>query len=192
MDKKDLRVFEYTKKILVKLEKFIKVGMTEYDIADFILEQNAKVSFFPIVAFEDHTSEAHHMGNNKVLKYDDIILVDFGYKIGTQCSDITRMYTINKSGLVEFRHNGIVETIRMLEKMVLFTKDKTELKLFTENHMRMRLEYGVFHGIKQIVHDEDTEIFAIEIHMELHGYGFRLENNYTIENGKLINLTGKV
>jgi len=73
----------------------IKLGVSEKTLAKkigiFILENNAEVSFRPIVAFGKNSSSPHHIPSERKLKRNEIILLDFGVKTeGGYCSDMTR------------------------------------------------------------------------------------------------------
>lgn len=87
------RCFEY-------LQSFIKVGMTEKEIA-FEIEKFYKtngadgVSFDPIVASGHNSSMPHAVPGNRRIKDGDIILIDMGCKYKGYCSDMTRMLFVN-------------------------------------------------------------------------------------------------
>lgn len=74
--------------------KKIKQGITEkqlaYEIEFFIKKAGADISFTPIVAFENNAAIPHHQTSNQKLKTNNWVLLDFGVKINTYCSDMTR------------------------------------------------------------------------------------------------------
>ncbi len=76
------------------LLKNIRKGVTEEELASmieiFILGQNAKISFKPIVAFGNNSAIPHHQNSKRRLRKEEIILLDFGVNYKGYCSDMTR------------------------------------------------------------------------------------------------------
>lgn len=70
------------------------LGVTEEEakrqLWALILESGAEASFRPIVAFGDNARFPHAESGARKLKSGDIILADFGAKVGGYCSDHTR------------------------------------------------------------------------------------------------------
>lgn len=94
------RACQITDKCFEHLKKFIKIGMTEKEIA-FEIERFYKtngaddVSFDPIVASGHNSSMPHAVPTNRKIKDGDLILIDMGCKYKGYCSDMTRMIFIN-------------------------------------------------------------------------------------------------
>ena len=86
---------EITDKCFEYLQDFIKIGMTEKEVASEIenyYRKNADgVSFDPIVATGHYSSMPHAIPGNRKIKNGDIILIDMGCKYKGYCSDMTRM-----------------------------------------------------------------------------------------------------
>lgn len=84
---------------IANLLKQIKVGMTEKQVA-WLLEQEYKkngadsLSFPSIVAFAENSAKPHASPSDKVLKENDIILIDSGCYKNHYCSDMTRVFFI--------------------------------------------------------------------------------------------------
>ncbi len=78
----------------------IKPGMTESEAAGLLDFQISKLgstnSFETIVAFGPNASIAHHRPTLRRLKKNDTILIDFGAKYNSYCSDITRCFIMGK------------------------------------------------------------------------------------------------
>lgn len=72
----------------------IKHGITEkqlaFEIEFFIKKAGGDISFPPIVAFGKNSAIPHHKSSDKRLKNNDQILLDFGAKVNSYCSDMTR------------------------------------------------------------------------------------------------------
>lgn len=94
------RACAITDKCFEYLKSFIKIGMTEKEIA-FEIERFFKtngadgVSFDPIVASGHNSSMPHAVPGNRRIKDGDIILIDMGCKYKGYCSDMTRMLFVN-------------------------------------------------------------------------------------------------
>ncbi|EMT40394.1 Xaa-Pro aminopeptidase [Thermoanaerobacter thermohydrosulfuricus] len=84
------------------LLKFIKVGMTEKEVAleleYFMKKQGAEdLSFDTIVASGKRSSLPHGKASEKVIEKGDFVTIDFGCKVGGYCSDMTRTIVIGKA-----------------------------------------------------------------------------------------------
>ena len=81
--------------VVTRLQKFIKPGMKERDVAKKIAEfyeaEGAEgMSFEPIVASGPNGSMPHYMGDQRVIQENDIIILDLGGRYKSYCSDTTR------------------------------------------------------------------------------------------------------
>ncbi|MBN2271859.1 MAG: aminopeptidase P family protein [Sedimentisphaerales bacterium] len=78
----------------------IKVGITEIELAgllDFQLRKaSATNSFNTIVAFGPNASRPHHQPGRRKLKKKDTVLIDFGARYRSYCSDITRCFVLGE------------------------------------------------------------------------------------------------
>jgi Xaa-Pro dipeptidase len=84
-------------RVMLQVEDFIKEGMTEKEVSDFIqarymAEGADSLSFQTIVSFGGHAADPHHEPDNTVLKAGDCIVVDMGCRKDRYCSDMTRTY----------------------------------------------------------------------------------------------------
>ncbi len=72
----------------------IKEGITEEKLASkleiFIKENEADISFTPIVAFGKNSAVPHHQNGKTKLRKGMIVLLDFGINYKGYCSDMTR------------------------------------------------------------------------------------------------------
>jgi len=75
-----------------------KSGMSENAMAGLlefnIRKLNSQVSFPTIIAFGPNGSRPHHQPGKRILKQNDIILIDFGAKYKGYCCDITRCFVM--------------------------------------------------------------------------------------------------
>lgn len=80
--------------------KKICLGISEEELAleiEFFIKKNgADISFPPIVAFGKNSANPHHIPTNTKLTKKQIILLDFGAKLNSYCSDMTRTIFFGK------------------------------------------------------------------------------------------------
>ncbi|MDE2025310.1 MAG: aminopeptidase P family protein [Patescibacteria group bacterium] len=78
----------------------IKPGMTEEEVALelelFIRKQHATLSFPSIVAFGEGSAVPHHITGKRTLQKNEFVLLDFGVKVNSYCSDMTRTVFVGK------------------------------------------------------------------------------------------------
>lgn len=83
--------------VMEKAAAFVKEGMTEKQVADFIQEEYLKAgssgpSFSTIVSFGKNAADPHHEPDDTVLKAGDCVLIDMGCIKDRYCSDMTRTF----------------------------------------------------------------------------------------------------
>ena len=95
-DDEELEIMRESSKIVdnvvAKLQKFIRPGMKERDIAkkiaEFFEEDGVtQMSFSPIVASGPNGSMPHYSGGDRVIEDNDIIILDLGGRWKGYCSD---------------------------------------------------------------------------------------------------------
>ena len=78
------------------VKNLLKVGISEEQIAQaiklFYLENEAGLSFEPIVAFGANSAMPHYTPRKTKLKKNDIALIDMGCILEGYCSDMTRVF----------------------------------------------------------------------------------------------------
>ena len=84
-------------RVMLKVEDYIKEGMTEKQISEFIqaeytAEGSDSLAFAPIVSFGAHAADPHHDPDSTTLKAGDCIVIDMGCRKDRYCSDMTRTY----------------------------------------------------------------------------------------------------
>lgn len=82
------------------IQPLIKKDVTEAELAwrieRYFRENNAEISFPPIVAFNEHASVPHHIAGSSQLSANSLILFDFGAKINGYHADMTRVIFFGK------------------------------------------------------------------------------------------------
>ena len=192
---------EINDSVMLKLESFIKEGMTEKEIADFI---NAEffaagatgLSFDTIVCFGPNAADQHHEpSETRTLKAGECVLIDMGCVYKGYCSDMTRTYYCKSADEEQTAIHDLVRTA--VEKAEAIIKpgvrfcdiDAQARDLIDEagysEYWKIRLghfigqedhEYGDVSPINKNV-AEPGMIFSIEPGIYIEGkYGVRIED----------------
>ena len=199
------RACELTDKCFEHLKSFIKIGMTEKEIA-FEIERFYRlngadgVSFEPIVASGHNSSMPHAIPGNRKIKDGDLILIDMGCKYKGYCSDMTRMIFVN---YMEDEYKEPYEIcLRNNEEAEKEVRDGQSLKAITQNSNNDLKANGYVplhalgHGVGLDVHEEpffgivyeqqlkENMVVTVEPGVYRTGqYGIRIED--TVLVGKL-------
>lgn len=89
---------EINDSVMEKVAAFIKEGMTEKEIANYIEAEYVKagatgLSFDTIVCFGPNAADQHHEpSDTRTLKAGECVLIDMGCKWNGYCSDMTRTF----------------------------------------------------------------------------------------------------
>lgn len=195
----------------------IKAGMSEVEVAwifeKYVKEQQAELSFPTIVAFGRNSATPHHLTSNQKLKIDDTILIDCGVKYNNYCSDMTRTFSFGKPTEELGKIYKIVEksqqlAIEHIQSLIANHQSiqASEIDKVARNHIVSQgystIPHSLGHGIGIEVHEaprlsptskdklEEGMAFSIEpgIYLPEIG-GVRIEDLFTIQNNKLIQLT---
>jgi Xaa-Pro aminopeptidase len=181
----------------------IKLGVSEKTLAKkievFILENNAEISFRPIVAFGENSSSPHHVASNKKLQKNEIVLLDFGVKTeGGYCSDMTRTIFFGKATNEQKNiYRTVLEAqtraIQQLSNLTIKQLKAYEVDKTAREHILSQgypsIPHSLGHGIGLEVHEKpslspkskDTlrigMVFSIEPGIYLPGFGgIRIED----------------
>jgi Xaa-Pro aminopeptidase len=198
--------------------KYIKAGITEKELAFelemFIKKNGADLSFSSVVAFGIHTSQPHYVPTDFKLKRNTLVLLDFGIKIDNYCSDMTRTVFFGK---VTEKQKKVYETVldaqekasKKIQSLIINSKSPikaNEIDNISREYILSQsfpsIPHSLGHGIGLEVHEpprltpvsNDTlkpgMVFSIEPGIYLPDeFGIRIEDLYTIENDRLIQLT---
>lgn len=193
----------------------LEEGMTEKQLAKklelFIRNHNADISFRAVVAFGKNAAVPHHFSGDDKLEKNDCVLMDFGVKLDNYCSDMTRTVFFGKPTAADKR---VYETARQAQqeavKYIESCLEKNDFPIpesvdqtarsYVTDHGYPPFNHSS-HGIGLEVHEyphmsseqqpmENGLVFSIEPGIYLPGnMGVRIEDLFTIQNNKLIQLT---
>jgi len=206
---------EITDKTFQHILQYVHFGISELALAEqmdnFVKEQNAEIGFPSIVAFGQHAAVPHHMTSDEKLQKNSFILFDFGVQVGGYVSDMSRTVFFGKPTekdtiVYETAKRAQQEAITYIEKNLpndIFVKDVDHAaRAVIEKVGFPTYPHSLGHGVGLEVHEAPTVsqyspekliqdiVFTIEPGVYLPEIGgVRIEDVFTIENGKLLQLT---
>lgn len=202
---------ELTDNCFNHLQKFIKIGMTEkeiaYEIENYFLRNGAEsLAFETIVASGKNSSKPHAVTTEKAIEKGDPITIDFGCKYQGYCSDMTRTIF---AGYVPDRMKPIYDLV--LKDQLQTIEDMKEgaiirnLSRNVENDFKLyghSLVHSLGHGVGLDIHEipyisgkndnslKENMVVTDEPGIYLPGeFGVRIEDTILITKTGCINLT---
>lgn len=154
---------ELTDKCFEHLLGFIKVGMTEkeiaYEIERYFMQNGADgLAFDSIVASGVNSSKPHAVPTDKTIQNGDIITLDFGCRYNGYCSDMTRTIFV---GYVQEYMKNIYELVlknqqQTLRQMYDGANTKILFKMVDNDFRthRQELVHALGHGVGLEVHEQ--------------------------------------
>ena len=181
-----------TDKAFNEVIKFIKPGMKESDVKEFIFAsmiKNGGTKPWALVATGPNSSYGHYMGSERVIEAQDVVLLDIGCTYNDMCSDMSRMVFVG----------GISDENRKIYEICRKSTEAAEAACF---------EGAFIPDIDKIARDiiDNTEYKEYFFHRLGHGIGYmgheapdiKLSNPRKLEKGMCfsiepgINIPGKV
>jgi len=91
---------EITNKAFRRTLKFIKPGVTEFEIQaeidhEFTINRSEGHAYSPIIASGKNACVLHYIDNHEICKDGDLLLFDFGAEYGRYASDMSRTIPVN-------------------------------------------------------------------------------------------------
>jgi Xaa-Pro aminopeptidase len=117
---------EITEKAFRRVLKFVKPGVTEYEIEaefvhEFIRNRSRGPAYQPIIASGPDSCILHYVENNKTCKTGDLILMDVAAEYANYASDMTRVVPVNGkfSKRQKDVYNAVLRIMREATKMLV-------------------------------------------------------------------------
>lgn len=206
---------DVTDKAFIELPGKIKEGMSENEVAaelEYLMRKYGAsgTSFDTIVAFGKNSSVPHHETDETTLKFGDIILIDFGCKVGGYCSDCTRTFLFGD----DKKHEEFKKAYDKVLTAHMLVKEKTtdgitgkQADAFARDYLKnygldKYFTHSLGHGIGINVHEhpflspksehilKNGMVFSDEPGLYFEGdFGIRIEDTVTLKDGKVISLT---
>ncbi len=206
---------EITDKAFCDLLPRIKEGMSENEVAaelEYLMRRyGASGTSFPtIVGFGKNSSIPHHETGTEKLKFGDIILIDFGCKVGGYCSDCTRTFLFGddkKHGEFKKAYEHVLKAHMLVKENVKEGVSGREADAFAREYLKgcgldKYFTHSLGHGIGINVHErpylspkseeilKENMVFSDEPGVYFEGdFGIRIEDTVMINGGKVISLT---
>ncbi|MBM3400709.1 MAG: M24 family metallopeptidase [Bacteroidetes bacterium] len=117
---------EITRDAFLRVLKFIKPGVAEYEIEaeiihEFIRQRASGHAYNPIIASGKNANILHYNDNNQLCKNGDVILFDFGAEYANYNADLSRSVPVN--GRFNKRqkdvYNAVLRIMRAARKMLV-------------------------------------------------------------------------
>jgi Xaa-Pro aminopeptidase len=191
------------------IAQIIRPGIHEYELqaeAEKVFTINeCKIAFPTIIASGENSTVLHYSSKNRVLKDDDVVIVDIGAEYDYYCADITRTFSVNKFCDRQKEVYGIVSEVQQ------YISEKAKPGFFLNNpeHEDCSLHHiaklflnkrgydkyfvhGIGHFLGLDVHDvgdrkialSEGDVITIEpgIYIPDEHLGVRIEDDYLITN----------
>jgi len=195
-----------TDKVYSDVIRFIKPGMQEEQVWEFLTTEMAKhggAKPWAIVATGPNSSFPHYLGKDRIIEPQDVVLLDFGCTYNDMCSDMSR--TVFVGGVTD-EQRKVYEVCRKsteagqaacFEGAFIPDIDRASRDIIDEAGYNEFFINRLGHGIGYMVHEapdikvsnprklEKGMCFSIEPGINLPGkFGMRIENIVAItENG---------
>ena len=152
-------------KALDRALKKLRAGMSESEFAGLLEYEmrklNSQPSFETIAAFGANGSLPHYQPGKRKLRKNDTILIDFGAKYKSYCSDITRCFAVGEiKGFYEKVYYAVTEAQRAAIKTV---RDGIKVSQVDSAAREVLAKYdlpvyghGTGHGLGLEVHETPT------------------------------------
>ncbi len=151
--------------VMEKSSKFIKEGMKEKEVAEYITNQYLVEgadgnSFSPIVSFGANAADPHHSPDDTILKAGDVVLLDIGCIKDGYCSDMTRTFFCKEASEHQKEIHDLVRQANELAESIikpgvkLADIDKTARDLITEKGYGPNFNHRLGHFIGLTEHEK--------------------------------------
>lgn len=117
---------EITRDAFVRVLKFVKPGVTEYEIEaevthEFLRQRATGHGYNPIIASGKNAIVLHYNDNNQVCNDGDVILFDFGAEYANYNADLSRSIPVNGRFTTRQRdvYNAVLRVMREATKLIV-------------------------------------------------------------------------
>lgn len=191
--------------------KIIKPGMSEEEVAgkldDYMFSIGAtSTAFETIVGSGENSAQIHSTPSDRIIKENDIVLLDFGYVINGYCSDMSRTIFIGDITEKQKKYYDLVLETQMnaIKNIKIGMTSKEADMLGRKFILDKGLDYAhaLGHGIGKEVHEElvispkrdtvleENMVFTIEpgIYLE-NEFGIRIEDVVLLTANGIVTLS---
>lgn len=155
---------EATDRVATRLAETRMSGRSERALAHLVgawtLEEGHDVAGFGIVASGPNGASPHHEPGDRIIEEGDLVIIDFGGRIGGYCSDMTRTFAVGQPdsrqreihSIVEAAQRAAVEAVR--PGAIAAEIDGAARRVITEAGYGEWFIHRTGHGIGLDVHEE--------------------------------------
>lgn len=142
---------EMTRDAFVRVLKFVKPGVAEYEVEaeithEFLKQRATGHAYNPIIASGPNANVLHYIDNNQVCRDGDVLLMDFGAEYANYNADMTRSIPVNGRFTKRQRdvYDAVLRVMQVATKMIqagaiLFDYHEEVGKLMTDELIGLRL-----------------------------------------------------
>ncbi len=190
--------------IIPQLVPGVKENHIAWEIESFFRSKGEDVAFSPIVAFGANSSMPHYkpIGNGATLTNQDIVLLDFGARVGGYCADMTRVVFVGTPPEEWKRAYQIVLAAQTKALDYLTTETKRSGSM-ADRHAKNAIKkagfppypHGLGHGVGLAIHEaprltikkdavlKESMVVTVEPGIYFSGaYGIRIEDLVLLNN----------
>lgn len=149
------------------LLEYITAGVTEREIAtelEFFMRTHGseEMPFAPIVASGPNGARPHAIPGERRVKRGDLIVLDFGARVGAYCSDMTRTVAVGQAGEREREIYAAVLAANeaglaaVRSRVAAFDVDKAARDTLVERGLGDLFTHGLGHGVGLDIHELPT------------------------------------
>lgn len=106
------RAAHATDRVAARLAETKMSGMTEAQLSNQVgrwtVEEGHDIDTFRIVASGPNGASPHHEPTDRLIEHGDMVVIDFGGKLGGYCSDTTRTFSVGEPGDLQSEVHEIV------------------------------------------------------------------------------------
>jgi len=199
-----IRAITITEQALDVAKSMIMEGIKELDIMNAIISEmisnNAEwIAFIPIVASGVRSAYPHGSSTNKILRSDELVVVDLGARVNGYCSDLTRTFTVGKPDekkeeLYQIIVEAIEEALSIIASNIKTSEvDKAARQIIEKKGYGEYFTHGLGHGFGLEVHEyptlsalsedilEEGQVVTVEPGIYIPGFGgIRIEEDILI------------
>lgn len=141
----------------------LEPGVTEAEVASeiisFMVSQGYTFSFYPIVAFGEHSAHPHAKPSLRKLRRGEYVKIDLGAKVEGYCSDMTRTFVLGDASERQRRiYRAVLESqekaIESIKASLRTVKPyRVAYKVLEKRGLARYFNHGLGHGVGIDIHE---------------------------------------
>ncbi|MFC1663088.1 M24 family metallopeptidase [Patescibacteria group bacterium] len=199
-------------RILFYIKKQLVVGITEKEVEHKLIAFTKRLgykhmAFRPIIAFGTNSYYPHHKPAHKRLENNQIVLIDFGFKVDGWCTDLTRTFYFGQPDKKFIKLHQLVLRAQQVAINKLNSSlngkdiDLAARRLINRQGFKKAFRHGTGHGLGKLIHQppwlsstrkrnvtiNSGDVVTVEPGIYLKGWGgIRIEDMVLVEKSPTI------